>query len=38
MPKFNCSLCNAPVDGRQLISPQKMENLILDIIMAHTVS
>src|SRR5881397_1581548 len=32
MPKFNCSLCNAPVDGRQLISPQKMENLILDII------
>src|SRR2546430_15489897 len=32
MPKFNCSLCNAPVDGRKLISPQKMENLILDII------
>src|SRR2546422_10170361 len=32
MPKFNCSLCNWPVDGRKLISPQKMENLILDII------
>ena len=32
MPKFNCSLCDSPVDGRKLISPQKMENLILDII------
>ena len=32
MPKFNCSLCSSPVDGRKLISPQKMENLILDII------
>ena len=32
MPKFNCSLCGSPVDGRKLISPQKLENLILDII------
>ena len=32
MPKFNCSLCGAPVDGRKLASPQKMENQILDII------
>src|SRR5947207_9096996 len=32
MPKFNCSLCGTPVDGRKLISPQKLENQILDII------
>ncbi|MGH7753753.1 MAG: DUF1003 domain-containing protein [Gemmatimonadales bacterium] len=32
MPKFNCSLCNKPVDGRKLFSPQKLENTILELI------
>jgi hypothetical protein len=32
MPKVNCSLCNATVDGRTLASPQKLENRILDLI------
>jgi uncharacterized membrane protein len=32
MPKVNCSLCDAPVEGRTLASPQKLENRILDLI------
>ncbi len=32
MPKLNCSLCQQPVDSRRLVSPQKMENQILEII------
>ena len=32
MPKLNCSLCKRPVDSRRLVSPQKMENQILEII------
>ncbi|PYP71230.1 MAG: hypothetical protein DMD41_13105 [Gemmatimonadetes bacterium] len=32
MPKLNCSLCQQPVDSRNLVSPQKMENQILEII------
>jgi uncharacterized membrane protein len=32
MPKVNCSLCNALVEGRTLASPQKLENRILDLI------
>lgn len=32
MPKVNCSLCSATVEGRSLASPQKLENLILDLI------
>lgn len=32
MPKVNCSLCNTTVEGRSLASPQKLENLILDLI------
>ena len=31
-PKLNCSLCESPVDGRSLRSPQKLENRILDLI------
>jgi uncharacterized membrane protein len=31
-PKLNCSLCAAPVDGRSLRSPQKLENRIIDLI------
>lgn len=34
MPKVTCSLCNAPVDGRSLRSPQKLENRIIDLIKA----
>ena len=32
MPKVTCSLCNSPVDGRTLASPQKLENRIIDLI------
>ena len=32
MAKINCSLCDAPVEGRTLASPQKLENRILDLI------
>lgn len=32
MPKVNCSLCGAQVEGRTLASPQKLENKILDLI------
>ena len=32
MPKVNCSLCDSPVEGRTLASPQKLENRILDLI------
>jgi len=32
MPKVNCSLCDAQVEGRTLASPQKLENRILDLI------
>ena len=32
MPKVNCSLCDATVEGRTLASPQKLENRILDLI------
>ncbi|OLE50573.1 MAG: hypothetical protein AUI36_19170 [Cyanobacteria bacterium 13_1_40CM_2_61_4] len=32
MPKVNCSLCDAPVEGRTLASPQKLENRIVDLI------
>jgi len=32
MPKVNCSLCNALVEGRSIASPQKLENRILDLI------
>jgi uncharacterized membrane protein len=32
MPKVNCSLCNAAVEGRTLASPQKLENRIVDLI------
>ncbi len=32
MPKVNCSLCDVPVEGRTLASPQKLENRILDLI------
>ncbi len=32
MPKLNCSLCGAAVEGRALASPQKLENRILDLI------
>jgi len=28
----NCSLCDAPVEGRTLASPQKLENRIVDLI------
>jgi len=31
-PKLSCSLCAAPVDGRSLRSPQKLENRIIDLI------
>src|SRR5215510_4659598 len=31
-PKLTCSLCGNPVDGRQLASPQKLENRIIDLI------
>lgn len=31
-PKLTCSLCAAPVDGRSLRSPQKLENRIIDLI------
>src|SRR6266550_5360460 len=31
-PKLNCSLCESPVDGRSLRSPQKLENRIIDLI------
>src|SRR5258705_12015536 len=31
-PKLSCSLCDSPVDGRSLRSPQKLENRILDLI------
>jgi uncharacterized membrane protein len=34
MPKVTCSLCDAPVDGRSLRSPQKLENRIIDLIKA----
>ena len=32
MPKVNCSLCEATVEGRTLASPQKLENRIIDLI------
>jgi uncharacterized membrane protein len=32
MPKVNCSLCDTPVEGRTLASPQKLENRIIDLI------
>jgi uncharacterized membrane protein len=32
MPKVNCSLCNALVEGRTIASPQKLENRIIDLI------
>jgi len=32
MAKINCSLCDAPVEGRTLASPQKLENRIIDLI------
>jgi uncharacterized membrane protein len=32
MPKVNCSLCDTQVEGRNLASPQKLENRILDLI------
>ena len=32
MPKVNCTLCDSPVEGRTLASPQKLENRILDLI------
>lgn len=32
MPKVNCSLCDATVEGRTLASPQKLENRIIDLI------
>jgi uncharacterized membrane protein len=32
MPKVNCSLCDAAVEGRTLASPQKLENRIVDLI------
>ena len=31
-PKLTCSLCNNPVESRQMASPQKLENRILDLI------
>src|SRR5258706_6549499 len=31
-PKLNCSLCESPVDGRSLRSPQKLENRVIDLI------
>ena len=31
-PKLSCSLCDSPVDGRSLRSPQKLENRIRDLI------
>lgn len=31
-PKLACSLCDSPVDGRSLRSPQKLENRIIDLI------
>ena len=31
-PKLSCSLCAAPVDGRSLRSPQKLDNRIIDLI------
>src|SRR5258705_2671998 len=31
-PKLSCSLCESPVDGRSLRSPQKLENRIIDLI------
>jgi len=31
-PKLSCSLCDSPVDGRSLRSPQKLENRIIDLI------
>ena len=34
MPKVTCSLCDSPVDGRSLRSPQKLENRIIDLIKA----
>ena len=34
MPKVNCSLCESPVTGRSLASPQKLENRIIDLIKA----
>ncbi len=34
MPKLTCSLCETPVDGRSLRSPQKLENRIIDLIKA----
>jgi hypothetical protein len=30
--KIPCSLCKTMVDRRKLVSPQKMENQLLDII------
>ena len=30
--RLSCSLCAAPVDGRSLRSPQKLENRIIDLI------
>ena len=32
MPKVNCSLCDSPVEGRTLASPQKLENRILEYV------
>ena len=32
MAKVNCSLCDSQVEGRNLASPQKLENRILDLI------
>src|SRR5256885_2315425 len=32
MPKLNCSLCQTLVDSRTLVSPQKMEPQIIEII------
>jgi len=34
VPKVNCSLCESPVNGRSLASPQKLENRIIDLIKA----
>jgi uncharacterized membrane protein len=34
MPKVTCSLCDTSVDGRTLVSPQKLENRIIDLIKA----
>jgi len=34
VPKVTCSLCDSPVDGRSLRSPQKLENRIIDLIKA----